>query len=108
MQINRIYTNSSGDTLRVDELNRQIIPNFEPIVTYDNDGPIVRFGPQRIKTTLLNTTGVSRTVAGIQIVGEYTDLETSSGDYQWAKKTLGNDRDLVIEMSNLPGIGDTV
>lgn len=113
MNVVRIYTNSTNETLRVDELHIDISVNIGEIVrhTLSQTMPIQQ-GKRILKTTLVNSTsssyGPDRVVAGIEVSGDYSTIETISGDYTWAEKILGNGNSVQLNMSDLPGIGDTV
>lgn len=113
MHVIRIYANSTNETIRVDELHVDPSVNIGEIVrhTLSQTMPIQQ-SKRILKTTLVNGTSASylpdRIVTGIEVSGDYNDIETISGNYEWATKTLGNGSLLRLNMSDLPGIGDTV
>ena len=108
MQISRTYKNAGGDIIRVDELSLSIMLNEHPATTYKREGSMVRLGPQRIKTIPVHSTATSRLIAGLEITGDFDTVDEVSGDYAWAEKTLGDGTVACIDMSGLPGIGDTI
>jgi hypothetical protein len=106
-----MYLNAAGNTLRVDEISVPILPPVvqQPNVTILNDpGLQMRVGPQTINTKLMAQTSGSRVVHSIEIYGDFTDYEASSGSFAWVSKTLGNGQIILCDMSNLPATSDSV
>lgn len=105
MQLIRTYYNST-DLLRIDYLGLELHVSYAPIVRYTGEGP--KFSARRtLQTKLDHTTSDTRTVDKIEIVGDFDTIETSSGNYTWAKFVDG-DTTYVLDMSDLPGIGAAV
>lgn len=108
MEIIRVYKNDT-DTIRIDVLSVSGAANLGRVATYSADnGDSLRIGPRKKTTQLINSTGVARTVDGIEIIGDYDTVDTVSGNYAYATKTLGSGQVVRIDMSDLPGLGDTV
>jgi hypothetical protein len=108
IEIIRVYKNDT-DTIRVDVVNVTGARNMGKIATYQaNNGDALAFGPRKKTTQVIHSSGVARTVTGIEIIGDFDTVETVSGDYKYATKTLGNGQVVRIDMSDLPGLGATV
>jgi hypothetical protein len=113
MKITRTYLDSADEVLRVDEVTIEVSPPYPVMDLRAGSDPGLRLviGPQEVKTIKVHTSGASgasRTVASINIIGDYDEIEEASGSFLWASKTLGNSQALRFDMSNLPAIGDTV
>jgi hypothetical protein len=112
MQIKRLYSDSSGNLLRVDTITICILPPIGKDLRKGNDpGLQMIVGPQITETTIMGGyIADGRTVATIEITGEYDDWDKTGPNYNitWATKTLGNDQVIRFNMSNLPTIGSTV
>ena len=100
MQLTRQYKNASGDDLRFD------------MITLDRKGNTIASKAsthtfkRNLKTQpLYNSNVANRVVAEIEIIGDFSSIETSSNDYLWAK---WDSPIATLDMSDLPGIGDTV
>ena len=99
----RVYTNAASDTLRVDTISME--PTSNQLIT----GVNARTYTRRISISRIHETGAARTVAGIQITTSADTIETGSGDYTYVEWTTINSGTTVrCNMSDLPGIGDTV
>ena len=103
--LTRVYTNSSGGQLRVDKI--YLTPQSHPIVlnrsqkglTYKRD----------LDITYL-TGEATRTVSKIELIGDFTSFENSSGNFlncSWASPGTG-DVLAICDMNDLPKVGDTV
>ena len=99
----RVYTNAANDVLRVDTIS------MEPTTNQLTSGVNPKTYARRISISRLHETGAARTVSGISIVTSADTIETVSGDYTSVSWTTINAGTTVIcDMSDLPGIGDTV
>jgi len=99
----RIYKNTAEDTLRVDTISMEATSNA---LTTGVNAKTYR---RRLSVSYLHETGAARTVAGIQIISTADTFETVSGDYTYVEWTgINNDTPVRCDMSDLPGIGDTV
>jgi len=98
MEIVRQYKNASDEDLRVDQI-RMIRRNNT--ISKDKANHVFQ---RDLKTQWFHGPA-DRDVAVIEIVGDYNSIETSTGDFKWAKWTspVGT-----CDMSDLPGIGDTI
>ena len=108
MRVIRMYKNGT-DTIRMDTIS--ITPNHDwgKIATFQADnGMGLVTNTYRSEPQIFYVTGVARTVDGIEVIGDYDAVETVSGNYEWVTKTLGSGQILRIDMSDLPGIGDSV
>jgi hypothetical protein len=82
---------------------------MEPTTNALTNGVAAKTYARRITHSYLHETGAARVVAGIQIVTSADTIETVSGDYTFAEWTTINAGQTVrCDMSDLPGIGDTV
>lgn len=114
MEVIRSYYNASDDLIRVDRLQLQIATSNKGIITYTGDGTKT-IGKRKLTTQSLHVstggtpgTPVSRVVDKLEVIGDYNELETTSAKYQWAKWERGDGTDYILDMSDLPGCGDTV
>ena len=107
MQLVRSYYNSGEELLRIDEIDFQLSYPTKEIVTY-TFGDMTVIPREERKTTLVQTVSyLAREVATITLSGDYGESD-NSGDFLWATWTLGNGQIVTSDMSNLPGVGDTV
>lgn len=103
LPVTRIYKNAADDTLRVDTISMESTSNQL------TSGINPRTYARMITTSRLHETGAARIVAGIQIITTADTIETVSGDYTsvtWTNINAGTS--IICDMSDLPGIGDTV
>ena len=108
MNITRSYYNAT-DIIRVDEIYMSYNPVSEEVkYKFNQNGPLV--SPKRsVVTKAMHATGVAaRTVTSIEVYGDFDFIETVSGDYEYATKTLGSGQVVTVDMTDLPKIGDTV
>lgn len=106
MEITRSYYNSS-ELIRIDKIYMRQRSNFGAIIRYQEPTPKFIY-IRKVVTTRLNSTGTTRTVDAIEVIGDYDTIEASTGDYAWASLTVGDSSIIRVDMSDLPGIGDTV
>ena len=99
LKVTRQYINIGGETLRTDEI---IMSSKTPSIAKS-------FTEQVFERHIVNRTLVAgpadRTVDSIQLIGNFTDYESSSGDFlyvEWSSPAT------ICDMSDLPGLGDTV
>jgi hypothetical protein len=98
MELTRIYRNSNEDELRVDTIimerrSNTISKNFQNHTFQRNLKTQFYFGP------------ADRVVADIQVIGDFTSIEQSSGNFMYAEWASPPG---TCDMSDLPIIGDTV
>ena len=99
----RVYTNAAGDTLRTDTIYLRATSN--QLTTGVNPKTFYR----ELSTTITHETGAARVVAGIQVTTNADTIETVTGDYVLATWTAVNaGQNVICDMSDLPGIGDSV
>ena len=98
LEITRIYRNSSGDEVRIDTI---IMVRKRNVIVDGVSTPTFR---RELKTTLLHRPA-DRVVSTLEVIGSYDSIDTSTGDYTWATWDSPSAR---ANMSDLPGIGDTV
>lgn len=96
----RIYRNASAQDLRVDTIvmvrKGHVLVKDASEHTFSRD----------LRPLYLHNSGVAdRVVAEIEIVGNFNDLEASTGNYLWATWNSPSAR---LNMSDLPIIGSTV
>jgi len=99
----RIYKNAAADVLRVDTISMEATTNQL------TSGVSPKTYTRRISISRLHETSSARVVAGIQIITTADTIETVSGDYtnvQWT--TINAGQTVICNMSDLPGIGDSV
>lgn len=113
LQVNRIYKNTDGNELRTDiiSLNRKRDNIVVAANKTNNSGYVYN---RHVKTTYIHDNLVTdRDVASIQITGDYDEIDTNE-DRAWVSWNLptgednANDKKTRLNMSDLPGIGDTV
>jgi len=100
----RIYRNSSSEVLAVDDI--AILSDTFKI----GDGKFHRSANKRYKRIIFNLAVADRVVAFVQMVGDYTSIETDAGDYltaEWADPT-GDANDISISFGDLKKLGDTL
>jgi len=103
LPVTRIYKNAAADILRIDTIS------MEPTTNALTTGINAKTYARRLSISRLHETGASRTIAGIQIVTTADTIETISGDYTSVEWTIINNGVTVLcDMSDLPGIGDSV
>jgi hypothetical protein len=108
MELIRVYKNDT-DTIRIDVLSVSGSSSLGRVATFTADnGDSLRIGPRKKTTQLIHSTGVARTIDGIEIIGDYDAIDTVSGNYTYATKTLGSGQVVRIDMSDLPQLGDSV
>jgi hypothetical protein len=114
MEIIRSYYNSDDDLIRVDRLHLEVRSNTKGIVNHQGIGTntnVVRklsIQPLHIAVGTAPGTPVSRVIAKLEVTGICDSIETSTGKYTWAKWHKGDGTDYILDMSDLPGCGDTV
>lgn len=111
MRAYRKYYNATDDLLREDTVTVSVRQKYKDIVEYtyssENIGLQTKvnvdtrriYGPSGLGT---------REVNRIEITGDFSSCETTSGSYTWATWDLGNEREALADMSGLPAVGDTV
>ena len=118
MNITRVYYNSDGDTIRIDDISIDIGP---PMVAYpsfrllNDPGLMMRVGAQKVRTQLVTSGSSSvsdRDVTKIDVIGDYDDYGESGAyppyNIDWVSKTLGNGQIIRFDMNGLAKVGDTV
>jgi hypothetical protein len=116
MYVTRLYYNSTDDVIRIDQITRELgLPNPVLLPRVGNDpGLQPSFGPQLVKTTIIVsgslTAMTNRTVAKVEVTGDYDSYDTTGAPYNilWASKTIGNGQIILIDMSGLASVGDSV
>ena len=98
MEIVRQYKNASEEDLRIDEI--QMTRKNNPISKDKNYHVFNR----RLKTRMVYG-ATDRVVAKIEIIGDFSSIETSSSNYTWAKWTSP---EATCDMSDLPIVTDTI
>lgn len=100
----RIYRNSDDKVIRIDDISivadsRRINPDLFHYSAY-----------KKHHHMLLHLGIGNRTVAIIQMLGDYDEIEDVSGDYLTAKwhAASQNENDVEIAFNDLPKLGDTV
>lgn len=99
LTITRLYKNTDGETLRIDNLVMQ--PNFNKNNSSYSDTTYYR---ELQSQNILEAT--DRDVASVSLVTEADTFETSSGNYLWAK--WSKHPLCQCDMSDLPRVGDTI
>lgn len=103
LSVTRVYKNASGDTIRIDNIYLEATGN--PLTM----GVLPKTYARHVSTSVVHATGVSRTVAGIELLTSADTIETVSGDYKTATwTTINAGVPVICDMSDLPGISDTV
>lgn len=114
MELTRIYYNASGDTLRIDKVSIDITPpNYKELRAGNDPGLQMCLGPQKVNATNITSSTVlagSRVIANIELIGDFDAYDETGPQYdiKWATKTLGNDQVVRFDMSNLPGVTETI
>jgi hypothetical protein len=98
-QLTRVYRNSSDEDLRIDTITA--VPRFDNFVI----GPTGGQTYLREKSTILIYGSANRTVSEIQVIGDFSSAETSSGNFIWVS---WNKPSIDMDLSDLPFIGDEV
>lgn len=99
MQLTRQYKNAAGDDIRIDMINMECKGN-----TIASKAETHTFR-RVLNTQPIYKTGAARVIAEIEVIGDFDSIETSSGDFQWAK---WNSPAATLDMSDLPSVGDTI
>lgn len=104
-ELTRIYKNSDGEELRIDTIiMEQKLDGISFIERPKNNKVYKRL----IKTIRLNTT-TDRTIASVELIGNYDSCETVSTNYTYA---IWNDKAgsefVRCNMSDLPTVGTDV
>lgn len=103
LEVQRIYLNSAGDTIRIDEIF------MNPTVSTTAVGAVTRTYRRDLKTSLVLEGGANRTVSSIQIITSANSYDYNASlpaNYNWVEwTTISNSR---CNMSDLPQIGDDV
>ena len=100
MEVTRQYKNVAEDLVRVDTI---IMTRKQNAIAANISTHTFQ---RTVRVSLVHGTGLSdRTVAAVDIVGDYTEIETYSGNFTWAKWASPS---ATLDMSDLPGVGDTV
>ena len=104
MNVTRIYKNSADETLRIDSIimiRTAAPPNVYPeTMTY-----------RRSLQTNLVFTGIDRTVASIELLGDYdsSDFNPSiANSYSWVAWSTFGENGVRCNMSDLPQVGESV
>jgi hypothetical protein len=98
MEVIRQYKNASDEDLRVDQIRMVRRSNT---ISKDKAGHTFR---RELKVTWFHGP-VDRDIAVIEVVGDYTSIETATGDFKWTRWTSPPG---ICDMSDLPEIGDTI
>lgn len=96
----RVYKASCGKTIGIDDL--ALIEDVQKI-------SMTRFHhsySRRVRRRLLHHTGVSRTISTITVIGDHTSLSEDMNTATWDKPE--NENDVVLDMSDLPQVGDSI
>lgn len=111
MRAYRKYYNATDDLLREDTVDVVTRYKYKDVVLnkYMNEDLRMRYTVNVKTRKVYGPSGLgSRTVDRIELEGDFSSCETSSGDYTWASWDIGNSQDALANMSNLPVVGDTV
>jgi len=101
-EVTRVYKNAAGDSLRIDTIHMRA--NSNALTT----GVAAKTYYRSLTTTWMYEP-VDRDVASFQLVTNADTVELVSGDYTYVHWTGKNNGVTVrCEMSDLPGVGDTV
>jgi len=103
--LTRIYLNAAGEQLQVDTII--MTPQVHGIVLNRSSKGITY---RRDLTELYLTSEADRVVAKIELIGNFTSFENSSGDFlncSWVSPGTG-DTLAICDMNDLPQVGDTV
>jgi len=102
LEVSRIYKNAATDIVRVDTMYMRA--NSNALTT----GVQAKTYYREFSTSLIHEPA-DRVVASIQIITGADEIETVSGDFTYVKWTDRNlDVGILCDMSDLPGVGDTV
>ena len=103
MEVTRVYKNTSDETLRVDTILMHS--------KYNNwQKPDAQITYQRSVTTSLVAESTDRVIASVEIVTDADVIDfnpSTTNDYTYVEWTKRN-RTIRCNMSDLPGVGDTV
>ena len=103
LQLNRIYKNSDGDEIRIDTISlvrkRNSIVNANLMETGASDT-----FRREVKTILFHGSS-NRTVSTIEVLGDFTSIETATSNYLWAEWSSPSAR---LSMNDLPKLTETV
>ena len=103
--LTRIYLNAAGEQLQVDTII--MTPQVHGIVLNRSSNGVTY---RRDLEELYLTSEADRTVAKIELIGNFTTFESSSGDFlncSWASPGTGNIL-AICDMNDLPQVDDTV
>jgi len=96
-QINRFYKNAAGDDLRIDTIIME-----EKLDTFSIGEPNGRVWIRRLTTNNIFSTA-DRTVASIEVLGDFDSVETSSNSFIYA---TWNSPAISVSMEDLPAVND--
>lgn len=111
MRAYRKYYNATDDLLREDTIDVVLRYNYKDVnmFNYMNKDLKMRYRVNTSTRKVYGPTGLgSRDVDRIELVGDFSSCETSSGDYSWASWDIGNGQNALADMSGLPVVGDAV
>jgi len=111
MKAYRKYYNATDDLLREDTITVSVRQKYKDIIRYTYSSEEIGL-QTKVKIDTKRIYGPSglgtREVERIELEGDFSSCEGASDNFTWAAWDLGDDREALADMSNLPVVGDTV
>ena len=104
----RIYRNAADETIRIDEIGVTFISRQQRQLSPSHDNAFVVSHERTLRVTRFHPgTSSDRTVASIVLMGDYSSVEESGGNFISATWNIG-DACPEVMMTDLPDVGDAV